>query len=152
MRRVEIMAIGAAALLGAGVAYQLGLAAGAPYGDATLGGRAEHVDGVLATRFRVIAAVSGGVLLGFAAIVLRRVRLIRLPVLSDRAVRWATWNIGVLLMFNTLGNLAAPHALERWGMGAITLVAGVLTLGVARWADREVATPEVATPGGTAGA
>ncbi|MGE3960676.1 MAG: hypothetical protein AB7F65_03240 [Dehalococcoidia bacterium] len=147
MRRAEAMAVGAAALLGGGVAYQFALALGAPLGEATLGGRADHADGVLEPTFRVIAAVSGLLLLLSAAIVLRRVRLVPLPLLGDRAVRWATWNIAVLLAFNTVGNLAAPHPLERWGMGALTLGAGLLAAGVARWADE---TP--ATPGGTAGA
>jgi hypothetical protein len=44
-------------------------------------------------------------------------------------LRWATWGLMGFLALNTIANFAAPHPVERWVMGSLTL-AIVALLGV----------------------
>jgi len=43
----------------------------------------------------------------------------------------ANWVIVVFLMLNTIANFLAPHPIERWVMGSITLVLSSLALFIA---------------------
>lgn len=52
---VELAAVVAAVLMTAVVAFQVALAAGLPLGEATMGGRAATVSGVLQPPYRAIA-------------------------------------------------------------------------------------------------
>ena len=125
MTTVELAAVAAAALLVIVAAFQVALAAGLPLGEATMGGRAPTVDGVLEPRYRVIAAGSAIVLLLAAWIVLARAAMLHI-FLSDQALVWAARVVAGFLALNTLTNLSGRHPLERWGMASITLLAGLL--------------------------
>lgn len=115
-----------AAVLLVAAAYQVGLAMGLPLGEAVLGGRAPTVDGVLAPGFRVLALVQGAVLIGFAGISLARAEVTSVWVVPARFLPAATWVVVGFLVLNMVGNLAAPHPLERRGLGSTTLVISVL--------------------------
>ena len=125
MTSVELAAVAAAVLLITVSGFQAALAAGLPLGEATMGGRASTVDGVLQPRYRAIAVASAIVLLLTAWIVLARAGT--LPVVfRGQVLVWAAWVVAGLLALNTLTNLFGRHPLERWGMASITLLAGLL--------------------------
>jgi hypothetical protein len=125
MTLVELAAFAAAVLMAAVAAFQLALAAGLPLGEATMGGRAPTVDGVLVPRYRAFAAGSAVVLVLAAWLVLGRAGSV--PVfLGGQALATAAWVVAGFLALNTLTNLSGRHPLERWGMAAITLVSAVL--------------------------
>ena len=126
MTSVELAAAAAAAVLLIAVSgFQGALAAGLPLGEATMGGRAPTVDGVLQPRYRAIAMGSAIVLLLTAWIVLARAGT--LPIfLNGQALVWTAWVVAGFLALNTLTNLSGRHPLERWGMASITLLAGLL--------------------------
>lgn len=119
-------AVGAAVVLAGVAAFQLGLALGLPLGEATLGGRAPTRDGVLSGGFRLIPAVSVLVLVLAAWIVLARAGVVAAGPLGHRFLVGATWGLVAFLALNTVGNLAAPHPVERWVMGAASLVVVLL--------------------------
>jgi hypothetical protein len=122
----------AAAVLVAGVAaFQVALALGIPLGDAVLGGRAATTEGVLTAPFRALAGVQAVILLLLAWVLLARTAVVAIPVLGGAALVWVTWGIVGFLALNTLGNLSAPHPVERWVMGSMTLVLAGLALFVA---------------------
>jgi hypothetical protein len=113
----------AASILITGVAiFQAALALGLPLGEATFGGSAPTVDGVLSSGFRLVAIVNAIILLMFAWIIITRARLTSSGILGDRVVYWATWGIVAFLILNSLGNLFAPHPVERYAMGAATML------------------------------
>ena len=125
MTIVELAAVAAAVLLVTVSGFQAALAAGLPLGEATMGGRATTVDGVLQPPYRSIAVGSALVLLMTAWIVLARAGT--LPVfLGGQALVWGAWVVAGFLALNTLTNLSGRHPLERWGMASITLLAGLL--------------------------
>jgi hypothetical protein len=105
--------------------FQLALAAGLPLGEATMGGRAATVAGVLRPRYRVIALASAAVLILTAWIVLGRAGLVD-TFLGGQVLSWATWVVAGFLVLNTLTNLSGKHPLERLGMSSITLISAVL--------------------------
>ena len=125
MTTVELAAVAAAVLLIAVFGFQAALAAGLPLGEATMGGRAATVDGVLQPRYRAIAVGSAIVLLLTAWIVLARAGMLSI-FLSDQVLIGVTWVVVGFLALNTLTNLSGRHPLERWGMASITLLAGLL--------------------------
>jgi hypothetical protein len=125
MTLVELAAIAAAMLMVAVAAFQLALAAGLPLGEATMGGRAPNVDGVLVPRFRAFAVVSAVVLALAAWLILGRAGSV--PVfIGGQSLAVAAWIIAGFLALNTLTNLSGRHPLERWGMAAISLVSALL--------------------------
>ncbi|WP_020145299.1 hypothetical protein [Terracoccus sp. 273MFTsu3.1] len=113
------LAIAASALLLVAIAFQLGLAAGAPWGRAAYGGRVALADGTLPVRHRAASLVTAAVLL-----VVGWVLLLRGGVLGTTAghpgLSYACWGFAALFALNTAGNVAGRHPLERWGMGALT--------------------------------
>jgi hypothetical protein len=122
---VELAAVLAAALIAAVAAFQVALAAGLPLGDATMGGRAATVDGVLRPPYRAIALVSAVVLVFAAWIVLGRAGMV--PVFLDgQALAWAAWVVAGFMALNTLTNVSGRHPLERRGMASITLIGALL--------------------------
>jgi hypothetical protein len=125
MTLVELAAVAAAVLLAAVIAFQVALAAGLPLGEATMGGRAATVDGVLQPAYRAVA-LGSAVVLGLAAwIVLGRAGLV--PIfLGGQALGWGPWVVIGFMTLNTVTNLSGRHPLERWGMASITLVAALL--------------------------
>jgi hypothetical protein len=125
MTAVELAALASAVLMAPVIAFQVALAAGLPLGEATMGGRAPTVDGVLEPRYRAFALGSAVILAMAAWIVLGRAAMV--PVfLGPEALVWATWIVAGFMAINTLSNLSGRHPLERWGMASITFVAGVL--------------------------
>lgn len=122
MMMPQLAAVGASILIAGIAAYQIALALGLALGEATLGGRAPTTDGVLAGSFRAIAAASAAILILVAWLVLVRAGVTgsgRLPTTSINGVTWAIFGF---LVLNTLANFAAPHPVERWVVGSITLV------------------------------
>jgi len=107
------------------IAFQVALAAGLPLGEATMGGRAAILNGVLQPTYRAIA-LGGAVVLVLAAwIVLGRAGIVPI-LLSGQALAWSAWVVAGFMALNTLTNLSGRHRLERWGMGSITLAAALL--------------------------
>lgn len=122
-----------AALLLAGVAlFQAALAAGAPWGDMSYGGRAETVDGVLPGSYRVMSAAAVVILLLAAWMILARGGVVSAGPLSPGFLRGAAWVVFGYLVLNTVMNVASSHPAERFGLGAITLVAAAACFVVAR--------------------
>jgi len=129
---VRVSAVVAAALLAAVAVFQAALVLGAPWGEATQGGRASTMDGVLTSGPRALAAVSACLLLFSAWIVLARAGVVANGPLGDRFVRVAAWIVAALLAVNTIANLAGRHPFERWVMGTVSLGAMLLAAVVAR--------------------
>ncbi|MEJ2578414.1 MAG: hypothetical protein P8Z68_04885, partial [Kineosporiaceae bacterium] len=73
---IRASAVLAAALLTAVAAFQLALAAGAPWGEMSYGGRAVTSGGVLSASYRLASAGAVVVLLLAAALILARVGLL----------------------------------------------------------------------------
>jgi len=128
---MKVTATAAACLLGIVVAFQLALAAGAPWGAAAYGGRAARTDGRLLTRHRIASAVAAVVLMGSGWLVLAAGSVVGPGSLPDEALTGGVWVLVGLLALNTVGNLAARHPLERWGAGGLTAVLTVLCAVVA---------------------
>jgi hypothetical protein len=121
MTLVELAAVAAAVLIATVITFQAALAAGLPLGEATMGGRAPTVGGVLGPRYRAIAAGSAVILALAAWIVLGRAGMV--PVfIGGQALAWAVWIVAAFMALNTLSNLSGRHPLERWGMASITLL------------------------------
>lgn len=133
-------AAGAGVLIAGVAGFQLALALGLPLGAATLGGRAPTTNGVLAPNFRALAGASAVVLVAMAWLVLARGGLLGAGPLSDTFVSRATWAIFGFLALNTVANFAAPHPIERWVMGTLTLVVLALLCVVAVVPHRSPAT------------
>jgi hypothetical protein len=127
---VQIASVAAAALIAATAAFQLALAMGAPYGDAVFGGNAPTRSGVLTAPFRALAVVQAIVLVLVGWVLLARAETMDIPLLGAGSLVWVTWAVVVFLILNT-ANLAAPHPIERWGAGSVTLALSGLGLFIA---------------------
>lgn len=125
---VETASLVAAVLIAGVAAFQVALALGLPLGGAVFGGKAPTDDGVLTPRFRGLALVQAVILLLMGWILLARTAVVTIPLLSGDTLVWLTWVIVAFLALNTVANLSAPHPVERWLMGSITLT--VLALGL----------------------
>lgn len=135
MTLVELAAAVASVLMAGVVAFQVALAAGLPLGEATMGGRAATVDGVLQPPYRAIALGSAVVLVLAAWTVLGRAGI--LPIfLGGQALVWSAWVVAGFMVLNTVSNLSGRHPLERWGMASITLATALLVAYVAYVAPR----------------
>jgi hypothetical protein len=121
----EGLAIAACGLLLLGAAFQLGLAAGAPWGAAAYGGRAALADGWLPSRYRAASLITAVVLIAIGGLLLLRGGVVG-SASGSSALTLACWGFAVLFAVNTAGNLAGRHPLERWGMGALTACLTVL--------------------------
>jgi len=128
---MKIVAAAAAGLLALVVAFQLALAAGAPWGAAAYGGRAARADGRLPVRYRIASAVAAVVLMGSGVLVLAAGSVVGPGPLPDEVLTAGVWVLVVLLALNTMGNLSARHPFERWGAGGLTAVLTVLCAVVA---------------------
>jgi len=107
------------------IAFQIALAAGAPWGAYAMGGA---FPGQFPPELRIAAIVQAVLLAGLAAVILARAGLI-LPSWS-RASRWLAW---VVVAFSTLSfilNLITPSAGERaiWAPTAFLLLMSSLVV------------------------
>jgi hypothetical protein len=123
---VQLASVAGAALIAGVALFQLALAFGAPLGDAVFGGKAPTRDGVLTRPFRVLAVVQAILLLLLGWVFLARAGTVAMPLLGDDTLVWLTWVVVAFLVLNTAANFSAPHPVERWAMGSVTLVLVVL--------------------------
>lgn len=108
-------------------AFQLGLAAGAPWGEAAWGGR---IPGRLPAKLRFGSAVSVGLYLFAALIVLDRAGL---PVvdLPDGLSRPGAWALVAMLAVGAVMNAVSPSRYERFGWAPFAAATALCVLVVA---------------------
>ena len=101
------------------IAFQIGLAAGAPWGAYAMGGA---FPGQFPPALRVTALIQAALLLGMALIVLARAGLI-LPGWR-RSTRWLIWFVVGFAALSLFLNLITPSAPERavWAPVAFVLL------------------------------
>lgn len=110
----------AAGLLALACAFQLALAAGAPWGAAAYGGRASSDDGCLPRRYRVASAVAAMVILTAAWVVLAAGSVLDRGPLAAPVLDVVLWCLVAMFALNTLDNARGRHLAERWGAGSVT--------------------------------
>lgn len=128
---VQTAAILSAVLIAGVAAFQVALALGAPFGDAVFGGNAPTEAGLLTGGFRTLAGVQATILLLLGWVLLARTSVVAIPILDSGALVPVTWGIVAFMTLNTVANFAAPHPIERWVMGPITLALVALGLVIA---------------------
>ena len=121
-----------AALIFAGLtavvcAFQLALAAGAPWGEYAMGGA---FPGVMPTPMRIAAVVQVALLAAVALVVLSRAGLM-LPAWAS-AARWLVWVVVALLGVSVVLNLITPSPMERLIWAPVAAVLFLSALRVAR--------------------
>ena len=121
-----MVALVAAALLALAVGFQIGLAAGAPWGAAAYGGRAVTRGGALPLAYRCASAGAAVMLLGAMWVVLASVSLVGRGPMSGSVLKMLLWGLTAVLVLNTLGNARGRHPVERWGAGSVTALLAVL--------------------------
>jgi hypothetical protein len=124
---MELIAIVAATLLGVIAFFQLALAAGAPWGAASWGGRHE---GKLPTGYRIGSAIAGLFFYPVVAIMI----LDAAGVIGDEAGsggRAGLWVFTGLFGLSTVINLISPSKVERlWAPVALVLTVCCATLAI----------------------
>ena len=106
------------------ILFQLGLAAGMPWGAVAMGGK---FPGRFPTQMRVAALVQAAILAGLGAVVLARAGLI-LPGLYAASI-WLVWGVVAFTALSLVLNLVTPSKWERiiWApVVAVMLVCSVL--------------------------
>ena len=112
------------------IAFQIALAAGAPWGAYAMGGA---FPGQFPPELRVAAIIQAVLLAGLAAVILARAGLI-LPSWS-RVSRWLAWVIVAFSVVSFILNLITPSAGERaiWAPTAFLLLISSV---VVAWPER----------------
>lgn len=107
------------------VAFQIALAAGAPWGAYAMGGA---FPGQFPPALRVAAVIQAALLVGMAAVVLSRAG-VALPAWS-RAARWLVWIVVAFAAVSFILNLVTPSAGERaiWAPTALLLLISSATV------------------------
>jgi hypothetical protein len=123
---LEIVALVAAALLALAVAFQIGLALGAPWGAAAYGGRAVLKGGVLPVAYRCASGVAALTLLGATWVVLASAALVARGPIPGSVLTITLWCLTGTFVLNTFGNARGSHPIERWGAGTVTALLAVL--------------------------
>jgi hypothetical protein len=116
------------AVLSAGaVAFQIALAAGAPWGAYAMGGA---VPGQLPPALRIGALAQAALNIGMATIVLARAGLILTG--WARAARWLIWVVVAVTAMSLVLNLITPSAGERtiWAPVLVLLLASSVVVAV----------------------
>jgi hypothetical protein len=123
-----VRAAGALAAVGSlGIAaFQVALAAGAPFGRAAWGGSHER----LPRKLRVASALAAGVWVLATLVVLADAGFDASPIPASVA-DWATWVLAALLLLGAVMNFLSRSRLERIIWGPIALVLAGLTAYVA---------------------
>ena len=109
------------------VAFQLALAAGAPWGELTMGGT---VRGQLPPRMRVIAFGSAVLLTGFGAVVAARAQL-AFPRWRHTS-RWLIWVVAAYSIVGVVLNAITPSPRERALWLPVAIILAVCAVIVAR--------------------
>lgn len=117
-----VFALAYAGLAALPTTMHLALAAGAPLGRFTVGGR---FPGRLPGPWRGLALVQAGVLLGLALVVLSHAGFIGLGLPG-----WTIWPVLGLTLLTTLANLATPSRPERLLWGPVTALMSVCLIGL----------------------
>ena len=112
------------------IAFQIALAAGAPWGAYAMGGA---FPGQFPPELRIAAMIQAVLLAGLAAVILARAGLL-LPGWS-RASRWLAWVVVAFSVVSFILNLITPSAGERaiWAPTAFLLLISSLTVA---WPER----------------
>ena len=115
------------------VAFQIALAAGAPWGAYAMGGA---FPGQFPPELRIAAVIQAALLVGMAAVVLARAGL-ALPGWS-RAARWLIWFVVFFAAVSLVLNLITPSAGERaiWAPTAFLLLASSAIVAFSRSSPR----------------
>ena len=109
IKRATRMAAFLYAIISSGVvAFQIALAAGAPWGAFAMGGA---FPGQFPPALRIAALIQAALLVGMAVVVLARADLI-LPRWS-RVSRWLVWIVVAFAVLSLILNLITPSAGER---------------------------------------
>src|SRR5215210_3804464 len=90
------------------VAFQIGLAAGAPWGAYAMGGA---FPGQFPPALRIAALVQAALIVGMAAVVLARAGLVLAT--WSRVSRWLVWVVVAFAAVGLVLNLITPSAPER---------------------------------------
>jgi hypothetical protein len=122
----QVIALLAVALLALAAAFQLGLAAGAPWGAAAYGGRAVSDGGGLPWLYRIGSGIAASMLLGAMWVVLASAAVVERGPVSFAVLTATLWCLAALFGLNTLGNARGRHPLERWGAGTVTALLAIL--------------------------
>jgi hypothetical protein len=122
---IQVIAFLTVVLLVLAVAFQVALAAGAPWGAVAYGGRAISDGGALPLAYRLGSCVAALVLLGAAWVVLASTSVIGRGPISSQALTVILWCLAVMFAVNTLGNTRGLHPLERWGAGTVTALLAI---------------------------
>src|SRR5919206_4165222 len=112
------------AVISAGVvAFQIALAAGAPWGGYAMGGA---VPGQFPPALRIAALVQAALIVGMAALVLSRAGLILAG--WSRVSRWLVWVVVAVTAMSFVLNLITPSAGEQalWAPVLLLLLASSL--------------------------
>ena len=119
MTIARVAAIIYAIVTSAVVAFQIALAAGAPWGAYAMGGASP---GQFPPALRIAALIQAALLVGMVMVVLARVDLI-LPKWS-RVSRWLVWFVVAFAAVSLVLNLITPSAGERaiWAPIAVLLL------------------------------
>lgn len=125
------LALLAAALMALAAAFQVGLAAGAPWGAAAYGGRAITGSGPVPTAYRLSSSVAALVLVGAVWVVLASAAVVSRGPVAPGVLTAVLWGLAALFVVNTLGNARGRHPVERWGAGSVTAALAVLCAWVA---------------------
>jgi hypothetical protein len=91
--------------------FQISLALGVPWGRGAWGG--VHGD-VLPARLRIASAVSVGVLVVAALVVLGRVGYLENTAIPYGVFRWGTWALVAAMTLSALANFASSSRWERY--------------------------------------
>ena len=116
------------AVLSAGVvAFQIALAAGAPWGTYAMGGA---VPGQFPPALRIAALVQAALIIGMTAIVLSRAGLILAG--WSRVSRWLVWVVVAVTAMSFVLNLITPSAGEQalWAPVLLLLLASCLVVAI----------------------
>lgn len=103
----RLSAILYAIISGVVVAFQIALAAGAPWGEYAMGGA---FPGQFPPALRIAALIQAALLVGLAVIVLARAGLVAV---WSRAARWLIWVVVGFSALSFVLNLITPSAGER---------------------------------------
>lgn len=111
------------------VAFQIALAAGAPWGAYAMGGASP---GQFPPAMRISAIIQALLLAGLAAVILTRAGLI-LPGWS-RVSHWLVWIVVAFMAFSLVLNLISPSAGERaiWVPTLLLLIISSLIVALSR--------------------